>query len=285
MKFNILIYLLGALLVLASCSKEIDPSKVGYEDEILSELIIETHINDKSDSALVYITTPKGYFYDGDYPKISGAQITVNASDDDAVVCEEQKPGYYSAYLPFKEYNTEYKMEVSYDGKSYKGASTMPSEVAIDSVSFHIPEISFGPNQNIFNVKVHLKDEGGVTNYYRLKYIVNDEPITGNNTELINDQLIDGIDVELEIYDEFFGNDTLTIVIQGIDQGTYNFYRQLQDLYSGNPSFSMPENPEGNFGPDVIGHFSAYSVDSVKVSVQDLADRAGIMVQPFDINE
>lgn len=282
MKHSIYFLIAAFSLALVSCKKEVDPAKLGYEEGAINELVIESYINNKNDSIITLISNPKGYFSNEGYPKISGANVLAKKSNGQELLCTEVKPGYYSAYLPVEAYQLEYKIEITYEGKTYSASSKMPSPVTIDSVKIEEPIFSFSGMDNFYNIKIYIDDPADETNYYRMTYRQNSEQLEGVFTGVMYDDLTNGKVMTFEVFDEILPTDTVKITMEGIDRPTYEYYRKLQDLYSGNPSFSMPENPTGNFGKEILGNFSAYTVDSIEFVAKELADSIGFEMQVIE---
>ncbi|MCP4763511.1 MAG: hypothetical protein GY870_17185, partial [archaeon] len=56
-----------------------------------------------------------------------------------------------------------------------------------------------------------------------------------------------------------FVKGTYRIEVISIDEKTFTYYNQLNDIRGGGMGGSTPYNPHSNFGEEVMGYFTAWS--------------------------
>ncbi len=58
--------------------------------------------------------------------------------------------------------------------------------------------------------------------------------------------------------------DTITVSLLSIDQATYNYFNQLNDILISDraPTALSPANPTSNISNGSLGYFAAYTVDT-----------------------
>jgi len=275
MKKHQYILILTLAIFASSCSDEIDPDILGYKPNSIFDMVIESYVNNKKDSIITLVTMPQDYFSNDPYPKISGASILAQKNSGEKFALTEVKPGYYSAFCPSENAEDSYSVEISYKGKNYSASGQMPAPVKIDSISLSAPLFLIEPNPDRHRIQVFFADSASTDNYYRMVYWLNSEDLNDFRPRLNSDQFFNGKQGSFNFTREILPTDTLTIVLLSLNKSSYEFYRKLDELSSGDPSFSMPENPEGNFGAGVLGNFDVYAVDTVSYIFQELADSLG----------
>jgi hypothetical protein len=151
------------------------------------------------------------------------------------------------------------------DGANYSGASTMPPQVAIDSVNFELNR-----NGITYRVICKFKDPEGVANYYGM--LLNSNDTSGLDTtdlRIAADGFADGQELSISRRTNLVLGDSVYVKLECFDKSTYDFYRTLPDVEGGIRSFTSapPSNPVTNLSNGALGYFSAHSVvyDSVRV--------------------
>lgn len=103
------------------------------------------------------------------------------------------------------------------------------------------------------------------TNYYRFVAYHKNREITSRR--VFDDQFSNGkiIAGEFGLNDsiDFKPGDTITVELQNIDKGTYDFFRTLRNGAAGLAFLSAsPSNPISNISNNGLGYFSACSINS-----------------------
>lgn len=237
------------------------------------KLVIEGECSSYKDSAIVKITKTANYMNPIEFPKISGAIVTLQFNDT-TIILTEEKPGRYGAAYDFPE-ETEYNLSVTIEGKTYKASSYLPKNVPLARLSYNIsPYGKYSEEyhgQDLFGAKIELLDPQNQENFYRIKISNNDTLFNSNAYDiLVTDDLYFGTDtIPYEPQYLFEKNDTILVELQSIDKPNYLYYTTLILAMNGSGSFSVPDNPTTNFDDNkILGHFIAYSSDTLQVVVK-----------------
>ncbi len=89
-----------------------------------------------------------------------------------------------------------------------------------------------------------------------------------------DDRLLDGILITqpvpypAEEIVEFNNGDTVTVYLQSIDEGVYEYFRTLKQLEGGGHGGSTsPANPRSNIDNGALGYFSAYAIKEKSIVI------------------
>jgi hypothetical protein len=237
------------------------------------KLVIEGECSTYKDSAIVLISKTANYMTPIEFPKISGAIVTLQFNDTTITLLEE-KPGRYGAKYNFPE-ETNYNLTVTVEGKTYKATSYLPKKVSLTSLSYSIsPYGKYSEEyhgQDLFGPKIEMLDPQNVENFYRIKVSKNDTLFNSTAYDIIvTDDLYFGPDtIPYEPQYLYEKNDTILIELQSIDKANYKYYNTLILAINGSGSFSVPDNPATNFDDKkILGHFIAYSSDTLQAIVK-----------------
>ncbi len=181
--------------------------------------------------------------------------ISDDAGNSDYLFLDDS--GWYMAQTLKGEVGRTYSLNVVYDEKTYTSVSKMPPMVPIDSITmFKFPVIDYPLP------RVHFRDPlGTVNDYYRVKIYINNKYMDRDNESIAADRT-DGIEIvdllfvdEKKLEDEEIKKgDKISVELQSIDKGAYNFFYRPGEL-----------NPTSNIVGGALGYFSAYSFDRKEI--------------------
>lgn len=246
------ITLLLLLLTLGGCSKIID---INYESIDPLYVVVST-LSEEGGYLLLTQTS------DMDQPSqsdpITTAEISITSSSGRQVELQANDSGIYQTLSGMElTPGDQYTLLVEIDGKSFSSTSQLYAEPIISDVSFSMQE--FTADMNLIFCTFKIEDTPDQENYYRyrFRYFANDNE-DGEPGWSLTKEGSDGEPIELmtHLYTfdrEMEDGDQITIEVQAIDKGTYEY------LYTLGLSSSSATNPTTNFTGGCIGYFSAYT--------------------------
>ncbi len=253
MKTNHIIYsiIFSALFLLNACEKEIELDLRTAEPRLVIEGIVPL-----DSIAKVSLTMTKGFNTDNVYPAVEGATVIISDDTGNSEKLELKPSGWYEATSIIGTIGVTYNMAVELDGKTYTAVSAMPELVTIDSVKMEYYSVF----KEAFPT-VYFVDPAGTDNYYRYIFHVNGQRKGGFSVSSDEDR--DGkefgsiltFDSEDKDEKKIKKGDTIFVETQFIDKGAYTFFRDLAMIGMNQT------NPASNITGDVLGYFSAYSMD------------------------
>lgn len=245
-----------ALFVLAwlsGCEKVIDLKL----DNAMPQLVIYGGLSDKIDNHLVMISKTYDFTDPNRFNAVSGAKVIVRNEEGVGMEYFEVSNGVYQSPKFKGQSGKKYRLDVTYEGKTYSATSTMPENVPLDSLTFK--DFSFF-NESSTYVAANYLDPKGVQNQYR--YILT---VKGKVEEDVvsEDRFDDGNNVANVIFydlEDLVRGDTVDVEFQCIDRNVYKyFYSLVQNSGGGGPPVA-PANPPSNFNNKALGVFNAYSI-------------------------
>jgi hypothetical protein len=272
MKNSIIVLLI--IVAFSSCTKVIDIDL----NKTSPQLVIQADITNLAGPYIVKLNNSVNFSDPNVLPGVPNAFITItdNVGNKDTLTSTSTIGEYKTTFIQGIQGRT-YTLNVSVNGNTYNAISTMPTINTIDSVRFL--QSSFGGGsgpggQTIeppYNAIPYFIDPIQIGNYYRFIQRVNGKK--DNSILLDNDNLINGLQYQRPIFSQGTDmklGDTLDLELHSIDKVTYDYFNTLSlSLGSGPGGGTTPANPETNIvGKDVLGYFSAYSVDKKTVIVK-----------------
>ncbi len=252
--FNTLI--ISALIItFTSCEKVIDLPL----DNAEPVLVVSANISDQSGPYSVTLSKTIDYDQPNIFPTVSGAIVTIKDNNGADEILTETTPGTYSTSTLQGTPGNTYELTINEDGKTYTSSAMMPNPINIDTVYIGVFS-AFGEPVPILNINFY--DTPNEKNYYYLNYLINGEE--SGDYSLLSDQLRDGELIETgTISDAYEGvglGDTITVQLQSIDFGMYEYLRTREELDSGGGfGASTPQNPTSNITGGCLGYFKVYS--------------------------
>ncbi|WP_158871926.1 DUF4249 domain-containing protein [Maribellus comscasis] len=248
---KIIIYLgVAILIIFSSCEKVIDLNL----DSVSPQIAIQGNIYDQPGPYSVKISKTVDFYESSIYPPVAGALVII--SDDHGVVdtLVEKSPGEYITTKIVGNPGYTYSLVVTVEEISYTATSTMNNAVYIDSV--YIEDAVFGSGKQVTS---KFTDPIDTENYYRFIEFINN--VQQSDFHVTRDELYDGESVEYSISStnndyKIKTGDSITIRLESIDEGVYDYFRTAGS--EGSQSAS-PDNPISNITNGALGYFSACS--------------------------
>ncbi|MDN5283997.1 MAG: hypothetical protein JWR38_271 [Mucilaginibacter sp.] len=253
------------LLSASSCDKVID-LKLGSET---GELVIEGVITNVKGPQYIKLTTNVAFSNTNTYPPVTGAQVTVNDQAGHTYTFTESAAGVYSISQLTGTAASVYTMHVSTNGKNYTASSTMPKQVGLGSIT--AAKNSFDSDNNKKKITVHYSDPKGVVNQYKFLLYVNGVQV--KRVFVNNDDFTDGNYVSFDLIQDdidIYPGDKVTVEMQCIDKAVYTYWLTLmQQDYNGPGGGVTPSDPPTNITPQVLGYFSAQTIQTKSLTVKE----------------
>ncbi|MGY3214379.1 DUF4249 domain-containing protein [Mucilaginibacter sp. HD30] len=250
------------VIAFSSCEKVIDLNLTAATPQ----LVIEGSIINATQTPLIRLSRTVGFDEPSKFPGVSGATVKIT-SGTTAILLTESSPGVYQGPAITGRPGRTYSLQVDVDGQTYKASSTMPNQIAIDSIG--IEEVGFRSKVEK-NVIVYYSDPPNVKNQYRFILSVNGKLIT--QVFARNDEFNDGRAVRVPLYQDDVDikvGDKIDIEMQCIDERIYTYwftFSKQSGQAMGNASVA-PTNPPNNFDKPVLGYFSAHAINRRTVTV------------------
>lgn len=265
MKNSTSILLFIATLFFASCEKTVN---LDYKSN-QSRIVIEGNITNEAGPYSVKITKSISLTSTEAYPTIDDALVTIsdNAGNNESLT--PQGNGTYSAAQLNGTAGTTYTLTVQTEGLTYSAESTMPQQVAFDSIKVEKLTITGEIEYNIIPVYKDPIEEG---NNYRFVLSVNNVLI--NQHFIQNDDVKNGLvnTSRLEINDDDLKlkpGDVVDLRMECIDENVALYYTTLALMADSGPGGgTTPNNPPNNISNGALGIFSAHTVATKRVTIQ-----------------
>lgn len=243
--------------ILSSCEKVIDIEL----KNTAPQLVIEGNITNLALSPTVIITRSVNFTDPNNFPGVHGASVKILSSSGATFNLTETSSGNYTMASLIGRSGRTYTLQVDVEGKTYKAVSKMPDQVVIDSVT--IDEQTFG-NDVTKNVVIYYNDPPNIKNQYRFILFVN-----GVQTKTVfarNDLFNDGSQVRVVLYQDDIKlktGDRIDIDMECIDERIYTYWFTFskQDGNAMGNGSTAPTNPPNNFDREVLGYFSAHTLN------------------------
>ncbi|MBK3519636.1 DUF4249 domain-containing protein [Carboxylicivirga marina] len=257
--------LLGGLL--QSCEEVIDIDL----NDAAPKLVIDGQIV-IGEPATVRISYTSDYFSDDEAAYEENASITITDSENNSENLSYIENGIYTGALLRGKPGLEYSLSITIDDKTHKGKSKILTPTQIVKLGYTEFD-GFGGSQDEpeYNIVITLTNNTEEDNYYMVKYFINgsekeDTYSLWSNEYFPNEETIEFTPLRFS----FTKDDVVTVKAYSIDEGTYDYYSELDEIIDqqGGGS-STPFNPGSNFGKDVLGYFRAWSYDQQTVQVED----------------
>lgn len=228
--------------------------------------VIQANITNEPGPYTVKLNSSVNYYESNTFPAITGAGVVISDNTGYSETLDESSPGIYKTATLIGTMGRTYTLNITTNGKQYKATSTMPSNIAIDSILFQLNGGGgFGGNPNpvpSYRVICKFKDTPGIANYYMLELTSNDTAaFNKNNSRVLSDKLVDGQELSMSYRTHFLLNDSVTVKLKCIEKPIYDFYSTLPNaMGEGGFLSSLPANPLNNISNGGLGYFSAYSL-------------------------
>lgn len=233
-------------------------------------LVVEGIVNNGPGPYYVRLSKTVNFDEPNDFPPVSGALVIISddAGNADTLTELSSFPGLYESHTLLGTPGRTYYLEITAENQLYTSRSEMPAAIPLDTLSYYSTNSVNGAN--ILVVPVY-QDIAGETDYYRFVEYVNGWK--RNKIFLKNDNGYDGVINQRPLFavgNKIEPGDTVMVEMQHISQDVYAYFHGLSQQGSSSLNQSAtPSNPPSNIdGENVIGYFSAFSVDYCTVIVQ-----------------
>jgi hypothetical protein len=258
---NIIIASLS-LLTLSSCTKVVDLDLKSAHPQY----VIEGNISNAEAPGYVRITRSVNFNEEGSYPAVGNARVIISDDMGRSDTLKQTTPGYYSTSLQGIPGHT-YGLSVLVDGKTFTASSTMPQQVAMDTL-YALRESPFG--EELTTPYIEYQDPKGSAGYYNFIVYKNDN--RSRNLFIANDLFDDGLPTSQALRDfdsSYEAGDRIAVEMQSISKEMYDYYFSLQATLA--QSAATPANPVRIIrGEDVMGYFSAHTSQKRAITIQGL---------------
>ena len=222
--------------------------------------------------AQVQLSYTSSYFSDEAPDYETNATIQLIDSKGEMETLTHQMNGLYTGRFIIGEVGVEYELKITIGDKTYTGSTKMMTPTEIIELNY-VEFDGFGGSggETEYNLEITLKNNPSEENYYLIKYYLNSEEkeetySVWSHEFFPNDETIEFKPLRFS----FTKDDVVTVRAYSIDEGTYDYYSQLDEIIDqeGGGS-STPFNPESNMGKDVLGYFRAWSYDQKSIKVEE----------------
>lgn len=263
------IYHLGYLILfsamLSACEKVIDVNLNASD----ARTVIEASISDQPGPYYVRISKSVNFSEANIFPAVSGAAVQLADDAGNSEILTETSPGVYVSSAQFQGVGGRtYTLDINSDGTNYHAVSYLPLVVNIDTL---VTETTFSGDLSIV---AEFRDPADRDNYYRFAQIHNGKP--SKKIFVQDDKFRNGLYIKQNLYPfnwedstKLDVGDSVTITMQSIDKGAYEYLRTLDLIADGGGNGqATPANPISNISNNALGYFSAFSVCSRSINIQ-----------------
>jgi hypothetical protein len=271
MKFNI-IKLLFIAGIFSGCQETISLDLNSSDPQIVVEASVPTDVKAK-----VILSKSVNFNADNTFPMVQNATITLTDDIGNSDTLTESLPGIYYSKSMVGVVGRTYSISIQTGDKTITSTCKIPNPVRFDSISVE-PAETFGRGGfgggttthtgTLYTVKAIFKDPASETNYYRFVEYVNG--ISTGRIYVYDDRLTNGIRNEKNLLDfnrYLNKGDVITIEMQCIDKSVYEYFNSFGNSGMGTGT-STPANPYSNLTGNILGYFSAYTVDRKKFVIK-----------------
>ena len=253
-------------LIFSSCEEVIDLKL----DTTQPRLVIQGNIYDQPGPYFITLSQTIEFDDISNYPPVSNAFIVISDNHGSVDTLTEKSPGTYVTSTLKGTPGYEYSLKVVTENGMYEAFSIMPNAVNIDSI--YTEENRFGGE---LQTAIKFKDPANIKNYYHVKQVTNNKAKSGFYT--VSDELFDGLDINFSIAtrgdgpgtsqdeDELLPGDSITVWLECVDEGVYDYFRTAGGDMSQSAS---PTNPLSNISNGAFGYFNACAVRSESMVVK-----------------
>lgn len=233
-----------------------------------SAIVIDAQLTDADEANEVVITQTVDFATTHEFPPVTDARVVVqDLTTGVADTLAQPSPGVYRITKISGVPGHQYRLTVRLDQNTYTAFATMPARVAFDQLSYQTG--SRFNNQSIQMV-ASFQDPPQPGNYYRFVNYQNRLP--SRTFFARSDGFTNGNRISQVIRDENIAivkGDTMTVEMQCIEKGVYDYINGLSQLQGNNLNQgTAPTNPPSNLSGGALGYFSAHTVQRRSLVIQ-----------------
>ena len=202
---------------------------------------------------------------------MSGAEVVLEESTGIAETLTEVEAGVFETQRVFGVPGRTYGLTVTVDGEMYRGTSTMPEVVFLDSLRVR-------PEGGWFSVHCYFRDRPGEEDYHWLRVY---EEGRLSEESLYQGTHSDGDTIAWEVKDKFDEGDRISVEFFTLERAAFEYItsiRVISDDYSASdpgdfdpemPAFVpvMMHNPKTNLSNGALGFFFAVAVRVYELTI------------------
>lgn len=261
-KFVPSLLLINLLIVTPSCQKVIELDLKNSTPQF----VIEGEVSDIEGLNYVKISKTVNYNEDNNFPPVTGAAVTITDNGGNIFTLSEVSPGLYQHATLKGESGKNYILNITAQGKTFQAVSSLPYNVPLHEIT--VDSLSFGGDPTKYiNYTIH--DPAGIKNFYRIIQVIDGDTL--GVISVTSDEFQDGKIITLPLFGdvdhEIKSGVHVELILQNIDEATYDYFIQLSDIIENGSSSSAPGNPTNNLNNGALGYFSAYSFDSKTIVI------------------
>ncbi len=252
-----------ALAILAhllySCTKVIDVDL----NSTNPKYVIEGIITNEAKSFSVTIKQSVNFSETNNYPKISGAIVTISDNAGQNETLMEKSAGQYVTSSILGIPGRTYQLNIKIGDKTFTASSTMPTLVVLDSLSIKKPSFGIGSKKV---VHYNFNEPAIKGNNYKVDLYINGK--LEDLATVFNDRLANGIKISSAFFSqdiEYKLGDSVRVSLSNIDNGVFQYLFELSQLADGPNQAGTPANPTSNISGGAFGYFSAQSISTKEI--------------------
>ena len=255
-KYGIIVLLI--LLIFTSCEEIIEIDLNSADPVIVAEGYME-----QDSVCSLKLSYTSDYFVSEPSRVIEDATVTVEAQDGLVDDLDYMGNGIYLGQSLRGVIHTDYTLHIAIKDRDFTGSSSLMSPAEILSIDYE--EVAFDAfssnTEPPFDLTITFNDHSEEKDNYMLKFIRNGEPY-GTSYNIVTEgyQILSGTLQYNSMMLQFYKGDTVSISVYSVDEDTYRYYSQVNDVIGGGmTTSSTPYNPASNLGEDLLGYFMACS--------------------------
>jgi hypothetical protein len=266
-------FIIASLVLFTSCTKVIDIDLNSSDPQIVVEAKIS---DDATEKAEVRLNQSINFDQSNSFPVVKNAFVTITDKTDNVIdTLKETSAGLYQSVKRVGITGHNYLLTIKTPTKTLTATATIPRKVTLTDIEVRAQTLL--GNTNYQSIPKFIDPKGLGDNY---RFIMSVNGKAKNNIFVISDELSDGAPNGRGLFvgaspgdskDSFIKiGDTITIEMQCIDKGVYDYFNTLAGGGAGGPGGgTTPANPISNIkGDGVLGYFTAHTKQIKSVVVK-----------------
>jgi len=251
------------LILFVSCEEVIDIDLNSSPSVLIAEGAIF-----KDSVAYLRLTMTSDYFNNNPSSIIEDAIVTLTNDKGDLEQLQYTENGMYLGEKMLGTVGRTYSISFSAMGKNYSANTTLIAPVEIlnanieEGRDWKFGRVGLGETEYLINIS--FTDDPEMDNFYMLQYWNNNSKI-GSMYFLTRDLFAKDSIVETSLRTFDLTKGDFQIEVFSIDEGTYKYHRQLNEISGVRMNSATPYNPISNFGREIMGYFSALSYSEIQL--------------------
>ncbi len=272
MKKTLIFNMLLAVVMLSSCTKEIEYTL----DEGQSRIVIDGTITNEKKAHKVRITRTSNYLSKAANAPVSGALVSISDGSNFFTLKEiiDGSGEYFTDSDVQGEEGKTYTLTVKVDDTEYTSTTYMNKVVTLDSIYVFqlLQKVPFKEEtDSSYTILMYAQEPPELGNYFTIIYFINDVLITDSLREVgyADDAVVNGTYfADYPTFDinnkNLKPNDKVTLQLLSVDKNYYAFIDGVmrETEYKGGMFDGPPANVKGNISNGAMGFFNASAVSA-----------------------